>query len=598
MVRPPYTIVLTKIICYWLSIYNKYGKIMIQNSFYAEESMWDYREIKEGVQEIFEDLMTFKSDTGTMKELDIEQYLHTWICNQRYFQKNPDKFGMYHIDDNHGRKVIWGLLKGEGDDTIILMHHHDVVDSFDYGNLIGFSNKPDQLKEKLKELSLDEAIEKDLEGDDWIFGRGTCDMKAGVAIQMYLFQRYSEMEDFKGNLVLLSVPDEKSISIGMRKSVGLLVDLKEKFNLDYKMMIDSEPHSREDEAVGEVFEGSVGKLMPVIFVKGQKAHVGDIFQGLNPIPIMAEIVRKIDMNSDFSDIVGNEMSPPPSFNYLKDNKIRYDASVPDTVSGYFNVLPLTSTPQQILGAIETLCNEAFDEALDKVNKAYAKYSSVVEDDVSELRWTTKVKRFAHLIKEIVAYDPSFMAKFNNKKMEIYPLIVGGELSFPEATLEIIKFTVEHYHDKSPIVVIGISPPYYPQVSNRNVENLDPKVEGLSAFINEYSKKNFHVEMKRRHFFMSISDMSYTSKGNVKEIIESVSPNMPLWDKEVYSIPFEEMNELDIPVISIGPWGKDLHQFTERVYAEDCFYRTPMLIKESIEYLLGIESPEIKSMVYL
>lgn len=61
---------------------------MIQNSFYPEESMWDYREIKEGVQEIFEDLMTFKSDTGTMKELDIEQYLHTWICNQRYFQKS------------------------------------------------------------------------------------------------------------------------------------------------------------------------------------------------------------------------------------------------------------------------------------------------------------------------------------------------------------------------------------------------------------------------------------------------------------------------------------------------------------------------------
>jgi len=563
-----------------------------------EDNMWDYREIKEGVQELFEDLMTFRSDTGTMKELDIEQYLHTWICNQRYFQKNPDKFGMYHIDDNHGRKVIWGLVKGEGDETIILMNHHDVVDSFDFGNLIGFSNKPEQLKEKLKELSLDEETEKDLEGDEWIFGRGTCDMKAGAAIQMYLTQRYSEMEDFKGNLVLLSVPDEKSISIGMRKSVGLLVELRDRFNLDYKIMIGSEPHSRRDEEIGELFEGSVGKLMPVIFVKGQKAHIGDIYQGLNPIPIMAEIIRKIDMNPEFSDVVGNEMSPPPSFNYLKDNKLRYDASVPDTVSGYFNVLPLTSTPQFLLKRIEEFCNEAFDEALLKVNKTYEEYSQIVEGTTAELRWEKKVMRFSALIKEIVDYDETFMAKFNNKKMEIYPLIVRGELSFPEATLEIIKFTVEHYHDKSPIVVIGISPPYYPQVSNMRIENLDPKVEMLSNHLNDYSEANYNVKMRKKNFFMKISDLSYTSRGNVKEIIESVSPNMPLWDKEVYSIPFEAMNELDIPVINIGPWGKDVHQFTERVYAEDCFYRTPMLIKETIDYLLDVEHPEIKSVVYL
>ncbi|MBN2899705.1 MAG: M20/M25/M40 family metallo-hydrolase [Clostridia bacterium] len=560
--------------------------------------MWDYRAIKEGVQEIFEDLMTFKSDTGTIKELDIEQYLHTWICNQKYFQKNPDKFGMYHIDDNHGRKVIWGLVKGEGDDTVILMHHHDVVDSFDYGNLIGFSNKPEQLKEKLKELSLDEAIERDLEGDEWIFGRGSCDMKAGAAIQMYLLQRYSEMEEFNGNVMLLSVPDEESISIGMRKSVGLLVDLKKKFNLNYRIMIDSEPHAREEESVGEIFEGSVGKIMPVIFVKGQKAHVGDIFQGLNPVPIMAEIIRKIDMNPEFSDIVENEMSPPPSFTYMKDNKIRYDASVPDSVSGYFNVLPLTSTPQMILEKIEAFCNEAFEEALEKVNYAYSKYSETTLCGLGELRWTKKVMKFSSLIGEVTAHDPSFMAKFDNKKMEIYPLIVRGEMSFPEATLEIIKFTVEHYHDKTPIVVIGISPPYYPQVSNRSMVALDEKLKTLSEHLDGYSRKNFHVEMRKKNFFMGISDMSYTSKGNVKEIIESVSPNMPLWDKEVYSIPFEEMNELDIPVINIGPWGKDLHQFTERVYAEDCLYRTPMLIKESIDYLLNIEYPVIRSRVYL
>ncbi len=32
----------------------------------------------------------------------------------------------------------------------------------------------------------------------------------------------------------------------------------------------------------------------------------------------------------------------------------------------------------------------------------------------------------------------------------------------------------------------------------------------------------------------------------------------------YSLPLEEMQKLNLPVVNIGPFGKDAHKFTERL----------------------------------
>lgn len=42
----------------------------------------------------------------------------------------------------------------------------------------------------------------------------------------------------------------------------------------------------------------------------------------------------------------------------------------------------------------------------------------------------------------------------------------------------------------------------------------------------------------------------------------------------------------MPVLNVGPWGKDLHKYTERVNRDDLFYRTPKLIDLVVSKLLG------------
>ena len=39
-------------------------------------------------------------------------------------------------------------------------------------------------------------------------------------------------------------------------------------------------------------------------------------------------------------------------------------------------------------------------------------------------------------------------------------------------------------------------------------------------------------------------------------------------KEVYRIPLKEAEYIALPSIIIGPWGKDYHTITERVYLPD------------------------------
>ena len=43
-------------------------------------------------------------------------------------------------------------------------------------------------------------------------------------------------------------------------------------------------------------------------------------------------------------------------------------------------------------------------------------------------------------------------------------------------------------------------------------------------------------------------------------------------------------------MNIGPWGKDFHKMTERVYKEDLYERTPMLLNRAVELILNGGQP--------
>lgn len=526
--------------------------------------------------------------TGSTLENNNIDFFKNYFRNIEYFREHSENYGFYEIENDHlERKVPWGLLKGQGADTVVLIHHTDTVDTDDYGKNKSLAYKPFELTKMYLEgdIDLDENSKADLQSGNWLFGRGVADMKGGASIHLSLLEEYSKDKNFKGNVLLLGLPDEENLSAGMRSAVYLLKELKEKHNLDYKLMLNVEPHERTDNNVATIYDGSVGKLMPLVYVRGKLAHVGQVFRGFNPINLLSEIVRRTELNTDFIERVGNTTTPPPTWLYMKDRKEVYDVSLPLVAAGYMSILTLNKAPKDIFLQLEAICTEAFNQVIKDMNSSYKKFLEISLLETKELEWKTNVKSYDELYNEAVRDSgEEFEKEIEKLMLEIKEQTINNKISTVEGAYKIIEKTLEFVDDLSPVAVIALAPPYYPNVNNIMIPEELNKMNNLIQNLQEFGKEKLDYDMTVQNYYTGISDLSYSMFVADKENIDYVENNMLLW-KDIYYIPLDLIKELSMPVLNIGPWGKDFHKYTERVSLEDLFNNTPQLVDKAIKEVL-------------
>ncbi|HPY56545.1 MAG TPA: M20/M25/M40 family metallo-hydrolase [Sedimentibacter sp.] len=547
------------------------------------------KDIEKDIEDILFAYVKTESFTNTINEKKAEEFFLDYFSKIPYFKNTPGSYGIYEIEnDALNRNVSYAFLKGRGQDTIVFIHHNDIVGVEDFKLLKKYAFSPEELKAQLLRIknTLSEDAKKDLEDDTFIFGRGVCDMKGGGSIQIALLKRYSELENFNGNIVLIAVPDEENLSAGMRSAVRLLSELQDKYNLKYKLMINTEPHQRKDDETGVFSEGSVGKIMPFVYVRGYLAHAGKVFEGLNPIHIMSKVVSRTELNMDFSDVVGKEAAPPPTWLYLKDSKEQYDVSMPLSVKGCFGILTLNQTPQSILEKVKNICEESFDEVIDDMNNSFRRFAKATGLPLKYLQWESKVVNFQELFKEAeAAYGDEFIREYNKELEILGKKLKGNEISIIHCNFELIEFIYGYIDDIKPRIVYGLIPPYYPNVSNLFIDDLDENVSSLCDNLIKFTQEEFNQNYNTEYFYTGISDLSYSSIEKSGEIYKALEESMPLLG-QFYNVPVELIEKISMPCINIGPWGKDFHKMTERVNKEDLYIRTPRIINKAISLILG------------
>lgn len=547
--------------------------------------------IGEEIDSILRGYVKAESVTESKEEKKAEQYFVSCLSKLPYFMEHPDHMGSWPIpDDPFERAVAYGMVKGKGADTIVLLHHNDVVGVEDFKQLAPYAFSPDELAEKLMEIqeSFGSEAREDLLSGEYLFGRGVCDMKGGGSIQLALIDRYSRLADFTGNLVVIGVPDEENLSAGMRAGISLLCHLKETFGLRYRLMINSEPHQRKNPQSGVFSEGSVGKLMPFFYIRGYLAHAGKVFEGLNPLNLMSAIVRKTELATEFSDVVGREAAPPPTWLFLKDGKEQYDVSMPLSISGCLSILTLNQTPQGILDKVRQVSQSAFSEVIAEMNQRYHRFLEVTGQPLQDLPWKEKVVDFAQLFEEARAsHGSAFEEAFQKKKKELEDAAVRKKYSLMEIHSMLVEFLFGYIDDLSPRVVFGLIPPYYPNVCNEFLPSRlkEGAVEGLSGRLAEFTRKTYEQDYEKENFYTGISDLSYTAVSHSQEIVKTLEEAMPFFGS-AYTLPIALIEKIAMPCINIGPWGKDFHKMTERVLKEDLYERTPRIIEEAIRLILG------------
>lgn len=530
------------------------------------------------LMELLNDLVKYPSVTGSEAEIEVANYIAEQLRSLSYFQKNKDHVRLHPTGD--GRYVVTALAKKSEEcrKTIILVSHFDVVDIQDYGS---WKDQAFQVEELTRMFYGNQAdmpldVQQDLEKGNWLFGRGMMDMKCGLAVQMSMLEKAAEGE-FEGNLLLLAVPDEEVNSVGMRAAVPVLLDLAKQYGLDYQVVLNSEPMFTRypGDQHQYIYTGSIGKVLPGFLCYGKETHVGEPLSGLNANFMASQITCEMELNTDFCEDVEGEVTPPPTNLIQRDLKEEYSVQIPHRAVTLFNLFLYEKSIDQVLASLR----QTADKAARRVEQMYAvqaqRFAALEESEPGSIQ--VRVLSFEELTTyAIQKYGQERVEELQRKVLE-----ARGDKDDRDITIDLVDQISILCKELSPMVVVFFAPPFYPAVSSRK----HPMIQRVVADMIHYAQDTHDITLKKQNYFGGISDLSYVGLAFPAAALQPYVVNMPLWDNG-YSLPLEALEAFDVPVLNVGPVGRDAHKWTERLDADYAFEILPDLLETTIKRILA------------
>ncbi|EQB36038.1 hypothetical protein M948_13460 [Virgibacillus sp. CM-4] len=531
---------------------------------------------KEELTDLLCSLVNYQSITGSNAEIALAEYMYHLFEQKPYFQANPSDLNLHPLND--GRRLLTAFVRSKinTDKTIILLSHFDVVEVNDYGSLQNLAFHPKELTKEMLKIKdkLSETIQQDLNNGDWLFGRGTMDMKAGLSLHLSMLEKAMHGE-FEGNLLLLTVPDEEVNSKGMLTALPVLQEIKEKEQLTYLACLNGEPMFSKypGDSAYYVYTGSIGKILPGFYCYGKESHVGEPFSGINPNLMISFLSQQLELNEAFIEKIGEEITPPPISLMQRDLKENYSVQTPQAAIAMYNILYLKQSLHEInsklLHGAMVAASQIESYVLEK-----ADYFSEIATDFKMPPVTVNVMMYEELYQEAVK---------RNGKDEVVRrqnLLVSqrnqGDRDF--STL-LVQDLASMCKDLAPMIILFYSPPFYPAVTSDN----DLYIRGVMQHIKDYTEKNFQVALTVSEFFTGLSDLSFIGPPSTTSQMKHLTLNMPLQNNG-FNLPEDVMQQLTMPILNIGPLGRDPHQWTERLELTYSFEYLPKILTQAIHHL--------------
>jgi arginine utilization protein RocB len=532
---------------------------------------------KEQLVQLLCELVQIPSITGSQAEIMLPDFLIEQLSDLSYFRQHPD-----HLRKNpteEGRYFVTALVKKKPDikNTVILVSHFDVVDVQDYGLWKEHAFHPKELtsmfyshKEKVPG-----NVREDIEQGNWLFGRGTMDMKCGLALHMAMIEKACEGA-FDGNILLLTVPDEEVNSAGMRAAVPRVLDIAQQFGLEYTAVLNSEPmftrHPGDPNKY--IYTGSIGKVLPGFYCYGKETHVGEPFAGLNANYMASLLTSELELNTDLCEIVEEEATPPPTNLIQKDLKEEYSVQIPHRAVTLFNLFLLEKTMADLV----FLLQQKAIQVAAKIEGSYAKHAADFSKYSPFIPPDLKVNVLTY--EELVSYAIHQYGKERIDRLQTNVLSKKRDKDDRDVTIDLVDKLAIMCKELAPMIVLFFTPPFYPAVSSRN----HPLMKEVASEMEKYAHYTHGITFKIQNYFGGISDLSYVGLQYPAHSMDSFIHNLPLWNQG-YSIPLRELEEFDVPVINIGPVGRDAHQWTERLDIDYSFEILVDMLPACIQKLL-------------
>ncbi len=542
--------------------------------------------LAEQVELLTRELVAIKSYNHTKGEAEKAEHIYNIIKSYPYFQKHPEHVWLQEIpDDPLGRKNVFARLEGKTAKTVLFHAHYDTVGTEDFGSLQSIAHDPIALLEYFKNYEAEERVHKDACSDEWMFGRGALDMQSGIAVHLTNMLYFSEkLDSLEGNMVFLFNADEESGHAGIMAALSEIKRLKEEADYSYIAAINNDFISPiyDGDNKRYIYTGAAGKLLPSFYIYGKEAHVGDVLTSIDPTVIASKINVRVNQSLDLLEEIPSEFTLPPSCLYFKEQKKSYNVQTPLTTRLYFNYFIYEKTAQDVLAEMKEVAEQVVTELEETSRKRFEQYRQLHQYPVREVYWNVEVVTLEEYLLWLEGQEIPYMEIIQTTWNEF------KEEDPREVAFRIVEALQLLDPSRKPRVLVFFAPPYLPHNYIQEHDQVGKRIKDtLEKCLQEVSKSTGEVfEIKK--FFPYLADGSFLSLHDDDKEIDSFKKNLPYLEK-LYPIPIENIRSLNIPSINIGVYGKDGHQWTERVYKPYSFSTLPSIIQKVALELFKIDS---------
>lgn len=533
------------------------------------------------------ELVAIPSLNNSTGERVVAEYMAEWLRKLPYFVEHPDQVIIQDLKNDPWNRINVVAIafgkKSNSNETIILHGHCDTVAIDDFGSIKEYAFDCDALPAKIKEITNDPDVLADIESGEWMFGRGASDMKCGDAINLCLMEYFTQhLNSFDGNLIFMTNPVEENQHTGVITSLDVLEDLKAKYHLHYRMAINTDfisPAYPGDQ--NHYFHaGAVGKILPCFYIIGKPTHAGQGYEGFSASMVAAEITRKMDLRSEFSDVYNHEYAMPPTVLKLKDLKPSYDVQTAFSAFVYFNYFIHNMEMDEIFVRLKTVASEALKTVNDYIDQQHQEYCKMTGLEYHKCSYDLKTMEYAELYQNAKKIN----SKIDEEIKEITDRYLAENLDRREISLKIVQHLATVTSINTPTVVVFLAPPYCPRNTlKREIPEEREILDGVTDLLKKLEPE-MGESLKMMQFFPVLTDSSYLKLDDTDSSVKTLVSNFPAME-DIYNVPVDQIKRLNIPAFNFGCHGKDAHKWTERVQMEYSFGKLPLIMLRTLEKYL-------------
>jgi arginine utilization protein RocB len=520
------------------------------------------------LERLTQELVNHPSVTGTTtaaagwtvhNETLLAEWIHSWLEERgvrSVLQSLPD-----------GRKNVFAFVRGASERTVVLMGHFDTV--------------PPSPGQALAGAAAGEHA--------YLFGRGSLDMKSGVAVVMSLMAGWAKAERKPAvSILFVATCDEEVESSGVLRAIGLISAMKGGasaaadrdaadrltggLTCDFLGVLNVDYTTERFPGDGDyhAWEGTIGKVLAGVYVRGYQTHAGEYFRGFHAMGLLSRLVTAIDGNNELAG-----KAPPPVTLKVADAKEEYNVMTSPAGRAYFNIFTTGKTPAQLLRELRGISDAVIARYLEDLNRNFTAWGEAAGVPAGGLMWEVSTITWSELRR--LALERAGAEKVQAALDAVRDDMKRGDVR--DAGFAMIAALLDLVDNRDPVVVLAFLPPFYPYISPDG-GSFGAMVRKAVAACRPPNGRGLTLE----RFYPYISDMSYLRiEPEIRKSLDGLTCEMPGWG-EIYSLDFDTIGRVDLPVVNIGPYGFGAHQPEERVEREYSFGVFPGLVSGIVESL--------------